>query len=178
MEPIRANYEITLSDYRKASYYGLFLRHRRPLRFLFIVLILGVLYLAAGLLSLVPINPLVFLVLTAFLVWGQLLLTGTERGVKNYLKSPGCLIGCPQEADLTEEMFRIRIPSRGVDVQIDPRALACAYELSALFLLYVNTQEVYLLPVRSFTETQRSHLRVFLRSTLQDRFGTRFEHAV
>lgn len=174
MEPIHANYEITPSDYRKASYYGLFLRQRRPLRFLVVVLILGALYLAMGLLGLATINPLLFLVLTVFLVWGQLLLTGTERGVKNYLKSPDCLVGCPHEADLQEEVFRIRIPSRGIDARINPRELACAFELSTLFLLYVTAKDVYLLPVRSLTETQRGQLRAFLRKTLQDRFGTRF----
>ena len=38
MEKIQVEYKVTVSDFRKASYYGLFLRHRRPLQIMFAVL--------------------------------------------------------------------------------------------------------------------------------------------
>ena len=44
MEKIQVDYTVTVSDFRKASYYGLFLRHRRPLQIMFAVLIGAVLY--------------------------------------------------------------------------------------------------------------------------------------
>ena len=44
MEKIQVEYKVTVSDFRKASYYGLFLRHRRPLQIMFAVLIGAVLY--------------------------------------------------------------------------------------------------------------------------------------
>ena len=45
MEKIRAEYQITVGDFRQATYFGLFQRHRRPLQIMFIVLIAGVLYI-------------------------------------------------------------------------------------------------------------------------------------
>ena len=44
MSDIRIHYQVSLSDYRKASYYGLFLRHRIPLLIFFGVLLFAVLY--------------------------------------------------------------------------------------------------------------------------------------
>ena len=38
MQTIHVNYFITVSDFRKATYYGLFLRHRRALQIMFLVL--------------------------------------------------------------------------------------------------------------------------------------------
>ena len=35
MQTIHVNYSITVSDFRKATYYGLFLRHRRALQIMF-----------------------------------------------------------------------------------------------------------------------------------------------
>lgn len=43
-----------------------------------------------------------------------------------------------------------------------------------MYLLYVNTQEVYLLPKRALTAEQVSGLRALLRETIGERFGTRF----
>lgn len=44
MEKIQTEYTVTVSDFRQASYYGLFLRHRRPLQIMFAVLLAAALY--------------------------------------------------------------------------------------------------------------------------------------
>lgn len=38
MKKIEAVYRLTMEEFRKASYYGLFLRHRRALQIMFLVL--------------------------------------------------------------------------------------------------------------------------------------------
>ena len=38
MERIKTEFEVTVSDFRKASYYGMFTQYRKPLRIMFVVL--------------------------------------------------------------------------------------------------------------------------------------------
>ena len=44
MEKIKTSYQVTVSDFRRATYFGLFQRHRTALRIMFVVLAVGVLY--------------------------------------------------------------------------------------------------------------------------------------
>ena len=89
MEKIQVDYTVTVSDFRKASYYGLFLRHRRPLQIMFAVLIGAVLYGAGSYLGLGTANPLVFFLAAAYLCWGLLLFAGTERSIRQDMRTPG-----------------------------------------------------------------------------------------
>ena len=70
MEKIQTEYTVTVSDFRQASYYGLFLRHRRPLQIMFAVLLAAALYGIGSSLGLGTPNPLVFLIAAAYLVPG------------------------------------------------------------------------------------------------------------
>ena len=44
MFPFQIDYQVTLSDFRKATYYGLVVRYRRALLIILIVLAIGILY--------------------------------------------------------------------------------------------------------------------------------------
>lgn len=69
MQTIHVNYFITVSDFRKATYYGLFLRHRRALQIMFLVLGVSILYAIGGALGLGTVNYLVFFLALAYLIW-------------------------------------------------------------------------------------------------------------
>ena len=175
MEKIQAEFEVTVGDFRKAFYFGTFLRHRRPLQIMFVVLAVGVLYAIGMQMGLGPGNYLVLFLAAAYLVWGLLLLAGTERNIRRSLRAPGCLIGSRYVMTLESHRIRIQIPARKVDITKQVNQLACVFELSQLFLIYVDSQQVYLLPHRSLTEQQRLALRKNFREQLEDRFSSRFE---
>ena len=175
MEKIRAEYEITVGDFREATYYGLFLRFRRPLQIMFVVLIAGVLYALGGWYGLGTVNYLVLFLAAAYLIWGLLLFAKTEREILKYLRSPDSFVGCRYIVTLESHRLRIQIPERKADVLKQMNQLACAFELSHLFLIYVDAQQAYLLPHRALTADQRLALRKNFRERLGDRFGSRFD---
>ena len=84
------------------------------------------------------------------------------------------MLGCDYDVTIDAHRIRICIPSHKGDSSFLITKLACVYELSSMYLLYVNTQEVYLLPKRALTAEQVSELRALLRETIGKRFGTRF----
>lgn len=174
MQAINLSYILTVSDFRKATYYGLFLRHRRALRIMFVVLGVAVIYAIAGAMGMGTVNPLVFFLALGYLLWGLWLFAGAEKGIKRYLSQPNGMLGCPYDVTVNEHHIRFRIPARGGDVSFQLKKLACVYELSSLYLFYINTQEVYLLPKRAMTDEQCSDLRALLRETLGESFASRF----
>ena len=175
MPIIDVSYTVTVSDFRKATYYGLFLRHRRPLQIMFLVLGVSVIYGICGALGFGTVNYLVFFLALAYLIWGLLLFSGAEKSIRQYLASPGATLGCEYLTTIDAHHIRIRVPSRKGDVSFLLKKLACAYEISSMYLFYVNAQEVYLLPKRAMTAEQTDSLRALLRANLGDRFASRFQ---
>lgn len=174
MTPFETEYQISVSDYRKATFYALFLRHRRALQIMFIVLIGAVIYAAGAMLGLGEVNPLVFFLAGAYLIWGLVLFAGAERSVLQYMKSTDSFLGCRYIASFDRAHFRIRIKEKNIDNTYSIRKLACAFEISSMFLLYTTPQEVFMVPVRALTGEQRSSLRDTLAHDLKDRFASRF----
>ena len=177
METIQTRFEIGVPDFRRASYYGLFLRYRKPFLFLFIVLIGALLYAIAAAFGFGTANPLVFFLAAAYAVWGLVMAAGLEKGIRAYIRSPGSLIGCGCEMTLDAKHMRLRIPERNVDVTAAYAKLACAFELHALFMLYTTPRQTYLLPKRALTAEQTADLRAVLKKEMKDRFSTRFGEA-
>lgn len=174
MAPICAEFAITVSDFRKASYYALFLRYRRPFLFLFLAAAGAALYALGAALGLGAANPLVFLLSGAYCLWGLVMAIGEEKNIRAYVRSAGSLLGLSCRATLTEGAFQYEIPKRQVRVTAAYSDLACAFELQALFLLYTSPKDVYLLPKRALTEKECGQVRALLRDALKDRFATRF----
>lgn len=174
MEKICVEYQITVSDFRQATYYGLFLRHRTALRIMFVVLAVAVIYVIAGSLGLGTINPLVLFLGLAYLIWGLFLFAGAEKGIRAYLRSEGSMIGCTYRAELEAHRIRLEVPERDIHFTTPVHKLTCVFEFSNLFLLYTSLQDVYLLPARCLTQAQRAALRANFRNRLGENFGSRF----
>ena len=174
MKRIDTEFTLGLGEFRMASYYGLFLRHRRPLQILFGVLLFALAYLTGSLLGLGAPNPLVFLLAAAYLVWGLLLFAGTERDIRRYIGTPGNLIGCAYRMILEDHRLRIEIPERDVRESFNLHRLTCCFELSALFLFYTSLQNVYILPKRALTPEETQALRALLAADCGERFSSRF----
>lgn len=175
MEKINVEYKITVSDFRQATYYGLFLRHRTALRIMFVVLAVAVLYAIAGSLGFGTINPLVLFLGAGYLIWGLFLFAGAEKGIRTYLRSEHSMIGQTYRMELDSHRIRVEIPERSIEFSVSVNKLTCVFEFSALFLIYTTMQDVYLLPVRCLTLEQRTALRSNFRQRLGDNFGSRFK---
>ena len=174
MEKICVEYLITVSDFRQATYYGLFLRHRKALRIMFVVLIVAVLYAVGGAVGLGSINPLVLFLGLAYLIWGIVLLAGAEKGIRAYLRTEDSLIGCTYQMELESHRIRLEVPERKIRFSTSVNELACVFEISSLFLIYTSLQDVYILPARCLSDSQRAALRKNFREKLGPNFGTRF----
>ena len=175
MEKISTEYQVTVSDFRRATYFGLFQRHRTALRILFVVLAVAILYVLGASMGLGVLNPLVLFIAVAYLIWGILLLSGAERGIRAYLRSKDSLIGCTYRIELDTHRIRLEVPERKIQVSTQVNQLTCVFELSSLFLIYTSMQDVYILPHRCMSEKQRVALRHIFRARLGANFGSRFK---
>ena len=175
MEKISTEYQVTVSDFRRATYFGLFQRHRTALRILFVVLAVAILYVLGASMGLGVLNPLVLFIAVAYLIWGILLLSGAERGIRAYLRSKDSQIGCTYRIELDTHRIRLEVPERKNQVSTQVHQLTCVFELSSLFLIYTSMQDVYILPHRCMSEKQRVALRHNFRARLGANFGSRFK---
>lgn len=157
-----------------ASYYGLFLRHRRVLQILFIVLGVAVLYAFGAAIKLGTPNPLVFFIAAAYLIWALLLFAGAEKEIRRYMRSPESLIGCRYRMLIESHRLLVEIPERKIKESYNLHNLSCAFELASMFLFYVTPQNVYLLPKRALAAEETEALRAELSACLGERFSSRF----
>ena len=174
MKRIEAAFTLSLGEFRMASYYGLFLRHRRALQILFGVLLFALVNYVGAVLGLGEPNPLVFLLAGAYLVWGLLLFAGTELNIRRYLRTPQNLIGCKYRMTVEGHHMWIEIPEREITDSCSLHRLACCFELNAVFLFYTTPQDVYILPKRVLQDGGAEALRTMLAADLKDRFSSRF----
>lgn len=174
MLPIKTEFTMTLSDFRQATYYGLVLRYRRPILFMVAVVALAALYgilCAAG--FFVP-NMIVFFVAAAYVIWGLLMLANAERGIQAYMKQPDSVLGCRFTVEIEKYSILIRIPDRKVRAPFPLKKIFCVFEISSEFLIYVNAEQVYLLPKRTLSPEEIVTIREHFRTSLGSRFSSRF----
>ena len=176
MKTIEATYQITLSDFRKAMYYGLTLRYNKSLKIMLFVLLIGILYSIAAFFGLWELNLLIPFIAAAYLIWGLLLFAGAERGIRNYLKAPNCSIGKHHKTTLDAKRVHMQITESNVNTSYSISKLACVFELSTLFLIYISMQDVYILPKRALKDKdgESRALRENFKAQLGTRFYTRF----
>ena len=173
METIQAQYQFTVGDFRMASYYGLFLRNRRGLLLAGGIAALAILYYALGALGYLPATPLLSLIGILYIAWILFLMALTERGIRRYLQSPGCMIGKDYRFTFAGDRIRLHIPSQNIRRELPVRKLT-VFELHALFLLYVDAQQVYIIPKSAFTEDQVVAMRGAFRKMIPERCSSRF----
>ena len=174
MKKIAAEFRLVVGEFRMASYYGLFLRHRRALQIMFLVLAVAVLYYIGAVVKLGSPNPLVFFLAAAYLIWGLLLFAGAEKEIRRYIRRPDSLIGCEYKIYVESHRLRVEIPERKIRENHNLHSLAGSFELGSLFLFYTTPQNVYLLPKRALDPEDVETLRAELASCLGERFYSRF----
>lgn len=175
METIAVEYQVTVRDFRQATYYGTFLRHRKALRIAFAVLMVGVLYLIGSAIGLGTVNPWVLFLAAGYLIWALVFFGGIERGIRAYLRSEGCMVGKTFRMQIDSRQIRVEVPDKGFAFTSPLKQLTCVFEISDLYMIYTSMQDVYLLPARCLAQEQRLQLRAALRKKLGSNFSTRFK---
>lgn len=177
MNKIEVSYPLTISDYRRASYYGLALRQYKTLR-LFVLL--------AGFALVALMSALLYgrwekeaaALCAICLIWLLTVFAGAERDIRRYVKDPNTMIGCEYRFALESHRIQIRVPERKVNWSVKMNGLAAVFEMNGLFLIYISTQEAYILPFRVLTKEQLTELKETFRRHLGERFtenkGIRF----
>ena len=161
-------------DFRQATYYGLVLRYRTPFLFMAGVIGFALLYgilCASGFFA--P-NMLIFFVAAAYAVWGLMMLANAERGIRAYMNTPESVLGCHFEAEIGKYGVLFLIPERDVKASFPMKKIFCIFEISSEFLVYVNAEQVYLLPKRTLSPEEILTIRAHFRKELGQRFSSRF----
>ena len=73
--------------------------------------------------------------------------------------------------------LKIETPHNGKSSSVKLENLFYAFELSNMFLLYIDGAQSIMLPIRAMTPQQRADLRELLKDQMHDRFSTRFGYA-
>lgn len=170
MNKIEATYQITVSDYRMASYYGLAMRQYKILRVL--IFMVGAAFLcfctsnmwAKGM-------ELAILLLIICAVWLLMMFANMEKGIRRYVKDENTMIGCEYHMTLESHRIQIRVPERKVNVSVKMNDLTAVFEMSKGYLIYTSMQDAYILPFRCLTKEQKEALRENFRQFLGDRFS-------
>ena len=86
---------------------------------------------------------------------------------------PEFVIGKNHKTTLDAKHLHIQIPECKVNASYPIGKLTCVFELSTLFLIYISTQDVYILPKRALKDEESDFLRENFRTQLGTRFYTR-----
>ena len=172
-ENFSIQYSISAGDYRAASYYGLVMRNRRSLKITALFFGLFVVYAILTAVGFLPLHPMLKLLGFFYLLWLLFLIGSVEKGIFSYRNSKDSLIG--EKYRLTKQGYHLQIelPAKNFRYSTAIKKIT-AFELRSIFLLYVDAQQVFIVPKRAFTAEQLAGFRESLRSIIPDWFVSRY----
>lgn len=170
MNKFEATFQITVSDYRMASYYGLAMRQHKILRVLIFMVGAAFLFFCTSNMWANGME-LAILLLMICAVWLLMMFANMEKGIRQYVKHENTMIGCEYHMTLESHRIQIRVPERKVNVSVKMNDLTAVFELSKAFMIYTSMQDAYILPFRCLTKEQKEALRENFRKFLGDRFS-------
>ncbi len=174
MNPLVFEYKVDLREYHTAVYFGLVNRYRTALLIFLAVATAALLCTAGAALGLFPLFMLPAYLFLGYLVWLLILLGRAEHGILKLAKRPDSPLGRTMRMTFGRDTLRIETPGDGGKAVHPFTRLFLVFELSNLFMIYLDPANVLLLPARVMTGGQRAELRELLREALHDRFQSRY----
>ncbi len=174
MDAITLNFKVSVSDFREASYYGLFMRRRNAFRVAATVLLASFVYGVLCYHKVLPMEPLLPLLAGAYLIWFLFILAHVERQILSYTRSHDSLIGASYTASFSDSQFSFFVPDRKFCVSGAISELNCAFELSRCFLIYATQEQLFIVPIRQMSQNEINTLRNILQTGLSSRFASQF----
>ncbi len=173
MEQIRAEYLISTADFRRAYFFVTWLRCRKSIGFMGMLLAADLCYTLFVIAGTAVYSPVIFFIALVCVLYFAFLLVSTERAIWSGRKSSGNLIDQRFLVTIDETSVRVQVPSRNVDLCTPLKKLFCVFETKTQFLIYTSGQELHLLPHRAYGREERRQLRAWFRKAIPDRFSSR-----
>lgn len=173
MWPIQTEFILSLRHYRMARYYGLLQQYRLAFLITIPAIFIGTGCLMGQLLGLFRFSLPIF-VGAACLIWLLLIASRVERGIRVYMKQPDCLLGRRFKVQFQPKLVKIIVEEKKIYVTHALADLAAVFELSGMYMLYVDAQQTYLVSKEAISREDQLRLRNLFQSVLPDRFVSRF----
>lgn len=174
MNPLTFEYKINVREYHTAVYFGLTTRYRNMLRIFLVVAAVALLCALGASFGLIP--PIMFpaYVFLGYLVWLLFLLARTEHGILKVTKSAQSPLGKTLRLSFGRDNLKVETPQTSDKAVHQLSNLFLVFELSNLFMIYLDPVNTILLPHRTMSPEQRAAVREKFQDNLHDRFQTRF----
>ena len=173
MWPVQTEFDLRLGLYRQAHYYSLVQRYRLAFLITVPAVLFGIACLimqVTGVLSF----PFPIYIGAACLVWLMLVASRVEKNIRLYLKSPDCLLGRHFKVIFRPDEVKIIVEEKKIYVTHPLSRLAAVFELSSLYMLYLDGQQTYLVSKENLSREQQLLLRDQFAAVLNERFISRF----
>lgn len=174
MDQVKVDYQVTLSDFRRAYFYVMWVRCRKYIEFVAMLFAADLCYTLFVLAGKAVYTPVTFFIALGCIIYFLFLLFSTERGIQSGRKNAGNLIDQRFLMTIDENSVRVQVPSQGIDRYTPMKKLFCVFETKSLFLIYTSGQELHLLPHRAYSSSERRQIRTWFRKEIPDRFSSRF----
>lgn len=168
---MKFTYTTDMRDFRAASYYGALLRNRMLFWSLLIFLPLVLVYYIGTVLGLWPTYAVVNYILIAYLVWMMLFFGNVERTMLRYTRSKDSMLGVECRVTMDSERIKVDIESRNIYYSTRIAELAGVFELKDIYLVYLDSAQMFIFPKRSIADTAAFEKRI--QRSLKDRFEKR-----
>lgn len=173
MNELSITFTPTLRDYHIAVYYAAVHRYRTGFRLLVVSGLTAAACAFSAYLGLMPHTRFMGYIFIAFLVWAILILAQLESGILKYAKDPNAVIGKEMNITFTFDKMKISTPYNKQSSAVSLDSLFCGFEISSMFLIYLDAAQSVMLPHHCLTAEQRSRVRSILQNCLHDRFYTK-----
>ena len=175
MKTMKVRYSVEYQEFTKACIYGVVMRHRKGMRLAAMMMIAALVYSIGAAYGAWSHLPVLYYVAGAYSVWLMILLAGALRGARDYLKTKDCLMGQELLMTLHEDRLQVKFSKQAIQENATYASLYCVVELSRFFLIYISSQQTYILPYRALADGERKELHNRFASVIPDRFNSRYD---
>lgn len=174
MNDLVFTYAPSIANYRSAVYFAAVTRHRIGFRIFALSAIVAAIYTAGTYLGLLPAFMLPAYIFLGYLVWAIILCAQIEYSILKYSKNKDGMLSKEITLSFMRGNLKIDTPHNGKSSTVKLADLFLGFELSNMFLLYLDGAQSIMLPHRAMNPQQRAEVRELLQDNLHDRFSTRF----
>lgn len=174
MNDLVFTYAPSIANYRSAVYFAAVTRHRIGFRIFVLSAIVAAICAAGSYLGMIPAFMLPAYIALGYLIWAIVLCAQIEYGILKYTKHKDTMLHKEITLTFARGSLKIDTPHNGKSATVRLADLFLSFELSNMFLLYLNGAESIMLPHRAMTPQQRAEVRELLQDNLHERFSTRF----
>lgn len=173
MNELSITFAPTMRDYHIAVYYAAVHRYKLGFRLLVVSGFTAIACWISAYMGLMPHSRFMGYIFLGFLMWAIIICAQLENGILKYSKSGDAIIGKEMTLTFTRDKLKISTPYNGKSSVVKLDSLFCGFEISYMFLIYLDGAQSIILPHHATTADERAQVRSILRDNLHDRFYTK-----